>query len=121
MRESLLDRSPARQGTLSSLLDHLWGLYEAALKETYDKVAARGDEIRSWDQVRQAVRAPTFLRFAREYLDRNRPAETFALDRNLGVKLTDGAVVSLCPRAVVEGDMQPANAVAIGSGDFPAP
>lgn len=41
--------------------------------------------------------ADSFILWAKDYLDKNRPSESFGISLNLGVQLTNGVRLKLCP------------------------
>jgi len=67
---------------------------------------------------RESSEIGNFVRFCREFLDQNRPAETWAADRNIGFTLSDNHRLLLCPNTQSEsaGAMEPSGAVSITVG-----
>ena len=69
------------------------------LNNQFQKAVERGEETETLHD---------FLDFARRHLDHIRPVEQFAADRNVGVRLSDNAWVTISPSTGSEGqgDMQ---------------
>lgn len=105
-----LDYNPAEatQGGLPWLLDHLWGRFCRKLR----RAAKQRRQPLAVDQ----VPAEAFLKWARRHLERCRVVETFPLDANVGVRLQDNTMCSICPGVDHTGTMEDAGDVPITQG-----
>lgn len=87
-------------GELPDLLTHLEAMYRK--KQQFDN--------------NQTLLADPFIKWAKQYLEHNRPSEIFAVDNNHGIVLTDGQRIKLCPgkSAMGQGDMaNPDNSISV--------
>ena len=56
----------------------------------------------------------SFLTFCEDYLNRNRPVETFPVDNNYGIRLSNGHRLVISPGVVeIKGTMQETSAIQI--------
>jgi hypothetical protein len=78
-------------GTIPHLLTLLWEEYRKYLAGMPAVVA----RYRTVDEALVKAPAASFYAFATSYLDANRPVGTFALDRNVGLRLKDNRLVSV--------------------------
>jgi len=92
--------SDSLNGELADLLTHLEALYRE--KQGFDP--------------QQTLEADSFIKWSKDYLEKNRPSEIFAVDNNHGIVLTNGQRIKLCPgqSAMGQGDMaNPDNSISV--------
>lgn len=110
------DATAPAPGAIKHLLQHLWDAYLAHLDDRIRERTKEGKASRPLGQAARAAPARSFLEFAAAYLAEQRVVESFPLDFNLGVRLADNTLLSLCPPADVAGTMQGGVSVAITEG-----
>lgn len=100
------------------LLQHLWDLYVAHMKETIEARKQKGERVLSIERAVHVAPAMNFVEWAAAYLLENRYAENFYVDENIGLRLTNDDHVVLCPGiATIQGSMQDANAIEVTTGE----
>ena len=108
----MFDSTSHTQGMEKHLLQHLWDLFVEDLKVKIEELkgkTAPGITVLPIEQAVRKVPATAFVKFAADYLLENRYARQFYIDENIGISLTNGDTVALCPGvASVQGSMQDA-------------
>jgi len=112
----LFDSVAHSQGGQPHLLQFLWDEYWKYLQAELDKRTRQGVAVFTLDEAKRKAPAVGFLKWATAYLAENRAAESFFLDANLGVRLTNNVAVAICPGVELRGTMQDANAVQVTEG-----
>lgn len=102
---------------LPHLLEHLWAAYTQYVTAEHTKLVEAGKPRRG-DLEHYLAKAPAqhFYAWAAEYLRTHRVSQSFAVDANLGLMLSNGSRVTVCPHIDVAGTMQDAGAVDITRG-----
>ncbi len=116
----MIDTSQVTTAGLPTLLEHLKKVFLARLEKRLEAERARTnkDAPTKMDvlDVFRRCSPLLFLEFCDEYLKTNRITETFAVDSNVGVVLSDLSRCVICPGTEVDGTMLDAGAVAITEG-----
>ena len=114
--EGLFD--PAKYTTAGQphLMEHLWGAYRERLKALLDARRAAGQPAADLDAAVAKAPASHFYAFCVEYLLANRPVNTFYVDTNTGVVLSNTNRVVISPGFDLRGTMQDAAAVGVTAG-----
>lgn len=114
----LFDSAAHTQGGLPHLMQHLWDAYCAHLSEHLEKRNAAQPPGNQTTLATAKAKAPAtdFAKWATAYLAENRVAESFFIDANHGVRLSNNAMVAICPGVEIRGTMQDAGAVEVTHG-----
>jgi hypothetical protein len=99
-----------------SLLEHLWELYSQHLRAVRLERKGQGRAVVSQGEALRIAPATAFISWAQAYLRENPPAESWYHEGNLGMRLTDGAAVTISQQdspEVSTGEVLDAGAVAI--------
>lgn len=114
--DSHFDETLHTQGGHQHLMQHLWDAFLATLKEKIEARKAAGKESVTVAEAAKRTPATAFVQFAAEYLATNRVHETFYIDENMGLRLTNLKSVAVSPGSSVRGTMQDANEVNVTHG-----
>jgi hypothetical protein len=108
---------PGSAQEIPTLMEHLLGEY-VRMMETHNKTVETNPEAgEACDVQKELDRVSDFNKFAKSYLDKNRPLNTFAVDANVGIKLGDNAQVVISPGFnEIAGTMQHSQTVPMTSG-----
>lgn len=98
------------------LLQHLWDAYSAHLVAEIATRRSNGYRAVDIDEAKRRVPATAFLKWAATYLKDNPVVESFFIDGNSGVRLSNGSRLAVCPGGVERGSMQSSEAVAVTQG-----
>lgn len=100
------------------MMQYLWDEY---CKHLQERIVERKLGVKL-DEAKKRAPAISFVQWCIQHLDRVRVVETSYSTGNVGLRLTDGASVTLCPKAVeeVRGTMQESHAVSITDGSIKA-
>jgi hypothetical protein len=112
----LFDSVANTQGGLPHLVQFLWDAYCVYLQEQLDLRRVEGKTTVSLEDAKKKVPAVHFGQWATKYLTENRVAETFFVDANCGVRLTNNKMAAICPGAEIRGTMQDSHDVAVTTG-----
>lgn len=112
----LFDAVMGTNGGLMHLTQFLWDKYCEYLQTEIDARVEKKLPTVPLDAAKKRASAVHFVQWAADYLAEHRPAETFFLDHNLGLRLTTGETLALSPGIDVRGTMQDAGDVAIMEG-----
>lgn len=114
--DPLADPITQSQGGVPHLLEYLWARYREFLKDELDGRAEAGKPAGTLEEALRRAPATSFVRWASDFLRDNRVVEAFFIDDNHGLRLTDNALVAVCPGVDLRGTMQESRTVAITSG-----
>ncbi len=105
------------QGSVPDLLTYLLAAYKAQLQRRIDErvVQSGPASVRTLDEALTHAPVLDFMRFALEFLAENRPAETFPVDANIEIRLSNGDLVLICPGTQLSGTMQASHSVQIAA------
>lgn len=105
-------------GGSDNLIQHLWDQFVLLyLKPKIEDMEAQGKPTVDLETAKKKTPATVFLNWAFEYLTNNRVTESFYVEANHGVRLTNGASVVICPGGGEQrGTMQDSVAIAITEG-----
>jgi hypothetical protein len=104
---------------LPDLLTHLHDQYKLHLAKHMKAIQKKGGQLVHKTVEEAAFAAPvgSFLSFAQEYLNKNRPTQVFPVDSNTGIVLSNHVRVCVSPGiVVVPGSMEDSGAVGITHG-----
>jgi hypothetical protein len=94
-------------GTIPHLLDLLWAEYRRYLEELVENRRQAGKPVVAVEDLMLRSTARQLHDFATRYLAENRVVESFPLDANQGVRLSNGVILSVCPPTDLAGTMEP--------------
>lgn len=103
-------------GGITHLIQFLWDKYAEHLQKELEERAALGKITVDLPTAKKKAPATHFATWAANYLKENRVAETFFVDANLGIRLTNNITLAVCPGVEVRGTMQESHAVQITEG-----
>lgn len=103
-------------GGLPTLHEVLVAAFREQLQGRMNELAAAGREVATLDEVMGRVTLRAFSAFAADYLAENRVVETFAVDANVGLLLSNQVRCVVSPGVDVTGTMQESAAVGITTG-----
>ncbi len=109
----LFDSKAHTQGGCPHLMQFLWDEYAKHLRTLLDK---RGDAVADLDTLKKRTPATHFVSWAANYLEKNRPVNTFFVESNVGLVLADGKHAAVSPGVEIKGTMQAAQDVPIMEG-----
>ncbi len=112
----LFDSTLHTQGGLNHLMQHLWDAYCLHLQEEIGKRNAEGKLTVTLDHAKRKAPATDFAKWASDYLKEMRVTESFFIDGNLGVRLTNNVCVAVCPGVEIRGTMQDSHAIPVMEG-----
>lgn len=112
----LFDSASHTQGGLPHLMQYLWDAYSLHLKEQLEERQAAGKPTVTMEEAKRRAPAINFAQWCTEHLKENRVAESFFIDANHGVRLSNNAMVAICPGVEIRGTMQDAGAVEVTHG-----
>lgn len=111
------DSTRYTQAGLPHLMAALHDAYRRQVQNELLKRKAAGQKVRSLEEALQRAPYAHFLAFCERYLSVNRPVETFAVDMNVGMRLSNNQRVCVSPgHAQVQGMMQDSGAVQVTHG-----
>lgn len=112
----MFDSNTHTQGGLPHLIQFLWDAYCQYLD---DEIRSRIDRrISTVNLATAKAKAPAtdFARFASDYLATNRVVDSFFIDENFGLRLTNNQTVAFSPGVEIRGTMQDSGAVQVTEG-----
>lgn len=113
----LFDATAHTQGGLPHLIQFLWDEYAKHLDRLLKERAGAGKPAVDLQTAKTKAPAVNFAKWASDYLKENRIVESFFIDGNLGVRLTNMKTVAVCPGLEeIRGTMQESNAIGITHG-----
>lgn len=112
----MFDSAAHTQGGLPHIMQYLWDAYCLHLKEELEKRQAAGKMTVDLPTAKQKAPATDFARWATEHLAENRVAESFFIDANHGIRLSNNSMVAICPGVEIRGTMQDSNAIQVTEG-----
>lgn len=113
----LFDATAHTQGGLPHLIQFLWDEYAKHLDRLLKERAEAGKPAVDLHTAKTKAPATNFAKWASDYLKDNRIVESFFIDGNLGIRLTNTKMVAVCPGLEeIRGTMQDANAIGITHG-----
>lgn len=113
----LFDATAHTQGGLPHLIQFLWDEYAKHLDRLLKERAEAGKPAVDLHTAKTKAPATNFAKWASDYLKDNRIVESFFIDGNLGIRLTNMKMVAVCPGLEeIRGTMQDANAIGITHG-----
>ena len=104
------------QGGMQHLIQHLWDEYLVSLESAIEERKKAGRAMVTIEKAKKLAPAADFIVFASKYLAEHRPVETFYVDANMGIRLSNQTCVALSPGADIRGTMQDANAIGVTEG-----
>jgi len=107
------------QAGVPHLMQYLWDKYCEHLQEEINRrIESRRATV---DLATAKSRAPAtnFATWASNYLENNRVVDSFFIDENLGIRLTNGVRLAVCPGIEVRGTMQPVTEIRVTEGADP--
>jgi hypothetical protein len=113
--DPIFDAGTAQTGP-PHLLQYLWDRYTAHIGAALERRRKEGKPAAVLAFALRDAPATHFIKWAGDYLAENRAAETFFLDANLGLRLTNNDLVAVSPGVDVRGSMQDAGAVHVTTG-----
>lgn len=118
--EGLFDDIQHTQAGLPHLVQFLWDKYVVHLKELAAKRKAEKKPTREVDgDLLQKMPAIHFCAFAAKYLSENRHVQSFFVDENHGITLSNNEACVLSPGVMIRGTMQNSGAVEVTKGESP--
>ncbi len=115
-RGDLFDSVAYTNGGLPHLMQYLWDQYCEYLQEESDLRKAEGRVVSDLAMAKKKAPATHFAKWAADFLKQNRVVESFFIDENHGIRLSDNTRVAVCPGIEIRGTMQRSTAVEITSG-----
>lgn len=109
----LFDATVHTQGGLPHLMQYLWDRYVEHLTEELEKRTVLSATI---ETAKRKAPATHFAQWATEFLKENRATESFFLDANMGLRLTNNAMVAISPGVEIKGTMQDSTAIQVTEG-----
>ena len=92
--------------------------YKRALADRLGRLKAKGGaKFATVEEAFKAAPVSDFLKFAEDYLRANRPVQSFAVDLNHGIMLSNNVRCVVSPGAEVRGQMQNSGAVGVNRGE----
>lgn len=107
------------QGNQPHLMQYLRLEFVAALTRKAEKDSPEVDPDKIAAAVAKAVARTTadqFIRWASAFMKVNRGVETTFIDANMGIRLTNNAIVALSPGIEIRGTMQDDHSVGVTKG-----
>lgn len=112
----MFDSIQHTQGGLNHLIQYLWDKYVEHLKEAVEKMQATARPVVNLEMAKKKAPATHFAKWCADYLKENRVTESFFVDGNLGMRLTNSDTMVICPGIEIRGTMQDSGAVAVTEG-----
>jgi hypothetical protein len=113
----LFDATAHTQGGLPHLVQFLWDEYAKHLDRLLTERKEAGKPVTDLQTAKTKAPAVHFAKWASDYLKENRIVESFFIDGNLGIRLTNMKMVAVCPGLdEIRGTMQDSHAVGITHG-----
>lgn len=103
-------------GGLPTLMEVVQQAFEDHLKSRLEALAAEGHKTVTFEQAKRKATLAMFLTFAGRYLAEHRVVETFAVDANVGLVLSNQVRCVACPGLDIAGTMQDSDAVGVTQG-----
>lgn len=113
----LFDSLAHTQGNMPHLMQFLWDNYVRDLAERIEKRREAGQEAVGVEEASRRATARDFVRFCADYLAEHRCVQTFIIDANVGLVLSNHASVALSPGVQIRGTMQDSRAVPVTRGE----
>lgn len=104
---TMFDAKSHTQGNMPHLLQYLWDNYLAYLAKT------NGDK--KIDETK--IKAIDFMMWAITQLQTTRAIESFFIDGNVGIKLTNNTTLAISPGVDIRGSMQESGYVPVTDND----
>lgn len=112
----LFDDTKHTQGGVQHIMQFLWDEFTAYLRrEAKKRKKAKLPSI-NVDEALRKMPATAFLTWAAKYLKKHRVGQSFVVDENMGVQLTNLKQFVISPGVPIRGTMQDSGAIGVTHG-----
>ncbi len=114
----MFDTTRHTQGGHVHLIQHLWDQYCLYLQEKIDERIEGRISTVNLATAKEKATATHFAKWASNFLKENRPVESFFVEENCGIRLTNNVLVAIAPGmdTDIRGTMQAADAIQVTEG-----